>query len=67
MIDKIKTPQTFMTRKELSKYLGCCISTLDKLDIPRIKLSERRICYNKSDVDSWIESRKETRQENENL
>lgn len=67
MFNEIENSQSLMTRKELSKYLGCCITTLDKLDIPRIKLSERRICYDKSDVDSWIESRKETRQENENV
>lgn len=56
------TVNALMTRQQVAEYLGLCLSIVDRLDIPRIKISERRRAYLKSDVDSWIESHKEERE-----
>lgn len=59
------TAGALMTRRQVSKYLGLCLSSVDRLDIPRIKIGERRRAYLKADVDSWIESHKEKGREKE--
>lgn len=53
-----------MTRQQLADYLGLSLSSVDHLDIPRIKLTARRFCYKKADVDLWLESKKEYRTTN---
>jgi len=48
-----------LTRQQLADYLGLSLSSVDRLDIPRIKLTARRFCYKKADVDLWLETKKE--------
>jgi len=45
--------ETLLTRKELCDYLNICLSCVDRLDIPKLKLG-RSIRYRKSDVDEWL-------------
>ncbi len=45
------------TRKETADFLSICLTTLDKLDIPRIKMG-RCIRYQKSDVEKWLDDNK---------
>ena len=40
-------------RKESANYLRICLSTLDSLLIPRIKI-RRRVLYKKSELDNWL-------------
>ncbi len=43
-----------LTRKETAVYLSVCVTTLDKLPIPRIKTG-RCVRFKKSILDSWLE------------
>jgi hypothetical protein len=52
----MNSTQTFsdvLTRHEASTYLKVCPTTLDRLDIPRIKV-RRRVLIKKSSLDKWI-------------
>ena len=40
-------------RNETAKYLRICKTTLDCLQIPRIKI-RRRVFYRKIELDNWI-------------
>ena len=48
-----------LTRAQCAEYLGICLSNLDKSDLPRIKLSTHAVRYRKSDVDAWLDSKRE--------
>lgn len=48
-----------LDRKEAAQYLGgICLTTLSRLDIPRIKL-RRRVMYQRSTLDKWLEDQME--------
>ncbi len=42
-----------LTRKEAACYLSVCLTTLDKLAIPHIKIN-RTVRYKKVDIDTWL-------------
>lgn len=46
-----------MSREQVAAYLGICKTVLDRSDIPRIKITARRVIYRKTDVDTWLEQR----------
>lgn len=41
------------TREDVAKYLGVCLSTVIKWNIPKLKLGSF-IRYRKEDVDKWV-------------
>ena len=43
----------FFSKQDASRYLGICISTLDKSGIPRIKIG-KRVLYRKETIDQWL-------------
>lgn len=45
--------ETFLTRQDLCQLLHLCLSSVDKLDVPKIKIG-RSIRFKKSDVDAWL-------------
>jgi len=47
-------------RKEAAVYLRICLSTLDHLMIPRIKI-RRRVLYRRSELDRWLDQNKQAR------
>lgn len=47
-----KEKQVF-TRAEAALYLSVCVTTLDKLGIPHVKLN-RFVRYKKADIDAWL-------------
>lgn len=49
-----------LSRKDTAKYLGIGLNAVDKLKIPRLKLSEKRVAYDVRDLDAWIASLKES-------
>lgn len=56
-------PQTnseIFTRLETCKYLTVSKGTLEKLEIPFIRIRRRKV-YRKSDIDTWLESQKTRR------
>jgi predicted DNA-binding transcriptional regulator AlpA len=52
------THDEIVDRKEAAKFLKLSERTLDRqTDLPRVKLSVRRVGYRYSDLQKWIESR----------
>jgi hypothetical protein len=41
------------TRKQLVEYLGVHLNTIDRSDLPRIKIAGR-VLYRKSTVEKWL-------------
>jgi len=42
-----------MSRKKAAAFLGICLTTLDRLDIPRTKIGHR-VMYRRDVLDRWI-------------
>lgn len=51
-----------LTRKETAVYLSVCVTTLDKLPIPRIKTG-RCVRFKKSILDNWLNEQSKPKQE----
>jgi hypothetical protein len=42
-----------LSRKKAAAFLGICLTTLDRLDIPRTKV-RHRVMYRRDVLDRWI-------------
>jgi len=42
-----------ISRKKAAAFLGICLTTLDRLDIPRTKI-RHRVMYRRDVLDKWI-------------
>jgi hypothetical protein len=42
-----------LSRKKAAAFLGICLTTLDRLDIPRTKI-RHRVMYRRDVLDRWI-------------
>jgi excisionase family DNA binding protein len=42
-----------LTRKQAAKILQCCLTTLDRLDLPRIKV-RRGVRFRRADLEAWL-------------
>jgi hypothetical protein len=42
-----------MSRKKAAAFLGICLTTLDRLDIPRTKI-RHRVMYRRDVLDRWL-------------
>jgi len=49
----VKTQQEIMSRAEAANFLGICLTTLDRLNIPRTKI-RKRVLYRKATLDTWV-------------
>jgi hypothetical protein len=47
-----------MSRKQAAKFLGVCLTTLDRLDIPRIKI-RHRVLFKREIVNKWVDDHTE--------
>jgi len=43
-----------LSRREAAKYLGICLNTLDRLDIPRIRL-RNRVMFKRDILNKWLD------------
>jgi excisionase family DNA binding protein len=43
-----------LSRNEAALYLRVCKTTLDRLDIPRVKV-RRRVLFKKAVLDAWLD------------
>jgi hypothetical protein len=57
MENEINTPE-IMSRKQTAKFIGICLTTLDRLDIPKTKVSQR-IFYKAAVVRKWLDDQTE--------
>lgn len=49
-----------LNRKEAADFLKISTRTLDRqIDLPRVKLTQRRIVFRRADLVGWIERRAE--------
>ena len=46
--------ETVLSRKRAAIFLGVCITTLDRMDIPRTKV-RRRVLYRQSELIRWLD------------
>ena len=46
--------ENILSRKKVAEFLGVCLTTLDRLDIPRAKV-RRRVLYRQSVLLQWLE------------
>jgi hypothetical protein len=53
-----KSNDDVLSRKETALFLGICRTTLDRLDIPRIKI-RRRVVYKRDVLKKWIDEHTE--------
>ena len=49
------TNKEVMSRADVAAYIGIGKSTLDRLDIPKIKI-RKRVLFKKEAVDQWLSS-----------
>ena len=42
-----------MSRKQAAQFLGVCVTTLDRLDIPRARVRDR-VLYSREVLKQWI-------------
>jgi hypothetical protein len=47
-----------LSRREAAAFLGVCLTTLDRLDIPRTRV-RHRVMYKREVLKSWIDSKTE--------
>jgi len=47
-----------LSRKETAVYLGICLTTLDRLDIPKTKI-RHRVLYKRNEIIKWIDAHTE--------
>jgi excisionase family DNA binding protein len=53
MTATIQPTKEVMSRKEAAEFLGVGMSTLDRLDIPKIKI-RKRVLFRKQALDEWL-------------
>jgi len=49
------TNKEVLSRREAAEYINIGVSTLDRLDIPKIKI-RKRILFKKEAIDKWLTS-----------
>jgi len=47
-----------LSRKKAAAFLGICLATLDRLDIPRTKI-RHRVMYKRDVLNKWIDDHTE--------
>jgi hypothetical protein len=55
-----------LSRKLAAQFLGVCVTTLDRLDIPRTKV-RRRVLYRKITLDNWLMEKEKQGGERESI
>jgi hypothetical protein len=44
-----------LSRKETAAFLGVCLSTLDRIDMPKVRIRDR-VVYKRDDVLKWLDT-----------
>jgi len=48
-----------LSRRQAAQFLGVCLTTLDRLNIPRTQI-RKRVMYRKATLDSWLAKQEKT-------
>jgi hypothetical protein len=54
----VNTDKEVLSRLEAAEFLGVCLSTLDRLDIPKTKIRDR-ILYKREVLRKWVDEHTE--------
>jgi predicted DNA-binding transcriptional regulator AlpA len=54
----METTVDILSRKETAQLLGICLTTLDRLDIPRTKV-RHRVMFKREAIGKWIDDHTE--------
>jgi len=57
-METTKTFPDILSRKQASQFLGICLTTLDRLDIPRTRI-RHRVLYKRDVLNKWIDEQTE--------
>ena len=55
----METNTGILSRKETARFLGICLTTLDRLDIPKTKI-RHRVMYKREVLTRWIDEHTES-------
>jgi hypothetical protein len=47
-----------LSRKETAVFLGVCLTTLDRLDIPKTRIRQR-VIYKRAEIMKWLDAHTE--------
>jgi excisionase family DNA binding protein len=50
--------QDILSRKQAAQFLGVCLTTLDRLDIPRTQV-RKRVLFRKTTLEKWLEKQEQ--------
>jgi len=53
-----ETVSDILSRKQAAQFLGICLTTLDRLDIPRTRI-RHRVLYKRDVLNKWIDDQTE--------
>ena len=54
----METRNDVLSRKEAAAFLGVCLTTLDRLDIPRTRIRQR-VLYKREVLNKWLDKHTE--------
>jgi len=57
-MESIAIVSDILSRKQTAKFLGICLTTLDRLDIPRTRV-RHRVMYKREILNMWIDEHTE--------
>ena len=49
-----------LSRREAAAFLGICLTTLDRLDIPQTRI-RHRVMYKRDVINKWVDDRTENK------
>jgi hypothetical protein len=52
-MQNVLNPSDILTRNQAAEYLHICRTTLDRLNLPRVRI-RRRVFFRKATLDQWI-------------
>jgi len=50
--------QEVLSRKQAAAFLGICVTTLDRLDIPRMQI-RKRVLFRKATLEKWLQKQEQ--------
>ena len=56
----METSSDILSRKEAAAFLGVCLTTLDRLDIPKTRV-RHRVMFKREVLNKWIDKHTENR------
>ena len=57
-METTKTFPDILSRKQAAQFLGICLTTLDRLDIPRTRI-RHRVLFKRDVLNKWIDNQTE--------